>query len=128
MEEQYVEDLAGSTEIVLKRHRRVAAAGDVEPRRTPRAGGSSSRAAVGALRLGNAVGAAVSPRRLHGAAERRLLVPSALSLVVVAVIAVLWPRALAWPLGAFCLWLGLALLARAVRASSWRCVAREERP
>jgi cardiolipin synthase A/B len=115
MEEQYLKDLAGATEVVLKKRRRVGAAGPAETPRTPRAGGSTSRAAAGALRLGNALGAALSPRRLHGHAERRLLVPAGLALVAVASVAVLWPQALAWPLGAFALWLGSSLLLRAAR-------------
>jgi cardiolipin synthase len=115
MEAQYLKDLAGATEVVLNQRRRVRAAGGVETPRTRRAGGSASRAAAGALRLGNALGAALSPRRLHGPAERRLLVPAGLALVGLVPIAVVWPQALAWPLGAFALWLGIALLARAAR-------------
>lgn len=38
-----------------------------------------------------------------------------LLLVVLSAIGFLWPRLLAWPLAAFGLWLGLALLARASR-------------
>jgi hypothetical protein len=33
----------------------------------------------------------------------------------VAAVAFLWPRLLAWPLGALCLWLALALFLRARR-------------
>jgi cardiolipin synthase len=115
MEAQYLKDLDGSTEVVLNKRRRVRRAGAVEAPRTRRAGGSASRAAAGALRLGHALGAAISPRKLLGPAERRLLVPGGLALVALAVVAVLWPQALAWPLGAFCLWLGVALLVRASR-------------
>jgi cardiolipin synthase len=119
MEEQYLKDLTSATEVVLNKRRRCGP-GDVEIPRTRRAGGSASRAAAGALRLGNALGAALSPRKLHGPAERRLLVPAGLGLVALAPIAALWPQALAWPLAAFALWLGLALLLRAVRASNKR--------
>jgi len=115
MEAQYLKDLEGATEVVLSKRRRVRAVGDVETPRTRRAGGSASRAAAGALRLGHALGAAISPRKLLGHAERRLLVPSGLALVALALIAVFWPQALAWPIGAFCLWLGVALLLRASR-------------
>jgi cardiolipin synthase len=115
MEAQYLKDLAGATEVVLSQRRRVRAAGDKETPRTRRAGGSASRAAAGALRLGNALGAALSPRRVHGPAERRLLVPAGLVLVALAPIAVLWPQSLAWPLGALGLWLGVSLLIRAAR-------------
>jgi cardiolipin synthase len=115
MEVQYLKDLAGATEVVLNRRRSVRPAGGVKVPRPPRAGGSSTRAAAGALRIGNALGAALSPRKLLGPAERRILMPAGLALVALAPIAVLWPQALAWPLGAFGLWLGLALLLRAAR-------------
>jgi cardiolipin synthase len=120
MEEQYLRDLAGATEVVLSRRRFVRAAGGNEVRRMRGTGGSAGRTAAGALRLGNALGAALSPRKLHGPAERRLLLPAGLGLVALAPIGVLWPQALAWPLAAFALWLGLALLVKAARVASTR--------
>ena len=117
MEEQYLKDLAGSTEVVLSR-RRVRPAGDVKTPRIRGGGGSASRAAAGALRLGNAVGAALSPRKLHKSAPRPVLVSAGLVLVALALVGAFWPQALAWPLGALALWLGLVLLLRAARASS----------
>ena len=119
MEEQYLKDLAGSTEVVLSR-RRVRPAGDVKTPRIRGGGGSASRAAAGALRLGHAVGAALSPRRLHKPAPRSVLVSAGLGLVALALIGVFWPQALAWPLAALGLWLGLVLLLRAARASAAR--------
>jgi cardiolipin synthase len=116
MKEQYLEDLMNSTEIVLSKRRWVREAGEVRRPRTRGAGGSAGRAAAGALRLGNALGAALSPRRVHSPVQRRLMVPAALLLVALAPIAALWPKALAWPIGAFSLWLGIALLIRAAKA------------
>ena len=115
MEEQYLKDLAGSTEVVLQR-RRVRPAGDVRAPRIRGGGGSASRAAAGALRLGNAVGAALSPRKLHKSAPRAVLVSAGLVLVAVALMGAFLPQALAWPLAALALWLGLVLLLRAARA------------
>ena len=114
MEEQYERDLDGATEVVLER-RKVRAAGNVRTPRTKGAGGSANRAAAGALRIGNAVGAALSPRRYHTSAERVLLLPAAGALAVLAVIGAFFPRVIAWPLAAVALWLGVALLARALR-------------
>jgi cardiolipin synthase len=116
MEEQYLRDLACATEIVLTTRRRVGVSGVSERPRTPRGGGSANRAAAGALRLGNALGAALSPRRLYGFAERRLLVPSGLGLMTLLPVAALWPQLLAWPIGAFGFCLGLSLLLQAMRA------------
>jgi cardiolipin synthase len=115
MEEQYLRDLEGATEVVLNMRRRVRPAAAAEAPRLPGGRGSAGRAAAGALRLGNAIGAALSPRRLHGRAERRLLVPCGLALLALASVAILWPSAVAWPLAALALWLGSSLLLRAAR-------------
>jgi cardiolipin synthase len=117
MEEQYEKDLAGATEVVLNRRRRVRPASDKEAPRTPRGRGSAGRAAAGALRLGNALGAALSPRKLHGHAERRVLVPSGVALVALGIVALAWPQVVAGPLGVFALWLGASLLLRASRGT-----------
>ena len=62
----------------------------------------------------------LSPRKVHGAAERRVLVPAAVALIAIAPVALVWPQALAWPLGAFALWMGIALLVRALRGTRAR--------
>jgi len=114
MAEQYEKDLAGSREVVLSRRRRVRPADGLRLRRAKGGGGSASRAAAGAVRLGNALGAAFSPR-IHGPAERRLLVPAGLILLIVAALGVFWPQVLGWPLALVAAWLGAALLLRAAR-------------
>jgi cardiolipin synthase len=78
-------------------------------------GGSATRAAAGALRIGNALGSVLAARRVHGPAERWLMAQGGLLLAALAGVGFVWPRVLAWPLAAFSLWLGLALIARAVR-------------
>ena len=77
--------------------------------------GSSTRVAAGALRIGNALGSVLTARRVHGPAERWLMAEGGLLLAVLAGLGFVWPRLVAWPIAAFCLWLGLALLARAAR-------------
>ena len=52
---------------------------------------------------------------MHSPIHRRLMVPAGLALVFLAPIAALWPKALAWPLGLFALWVGIALLIRAAK-------------
>jgi cardiolipin synthase len=115
MEAMYLDDLGHATEIVLEQRRRVRPAGGGRVPRRRGAGGTAGRAAAGALRIGNAIGSALRARRLHGPAERRLMVPGGVALTVVAAVAFLWPRLVAWPLGALCLWLALSLLLRAFR-------------
>lgn len=115
MEKMFALDLTNSTEIVLEPRHRVRPAGGVRVRRPPRAGGSAARAAAGALRIGNAIGSVLSARRVHHPTERWLMGQGAIALLVVAFVGFVWPRVLAWPLGALCLWFALALLARALR-------------
>lgn len=117
MEEMFQDDLGNATEIVLRLRRwaRVRPAVDVRVRRVRGAGGSATRAAAGALRIGNALGSVLAARRVHGPAERWLMAQGGLLLAVLAGVGFVWPRLLAWPLAAFSLWLGLALLARAAR-------------
>jgi len=52
---------------------------------------------------------------VHQPTERWLMGQGALALLLVAAMGFLFPRVLAWPLGALCLWFALALLARALR-------------
>ena len=81
----------------------------------PRArGGSSGRAAAGAMRLANSVGAAISNRRVLGKTESGPLLVAGVFLVVCAALGFWWPRVIAWPLAVLALWLGASLIARYV--------------
>jgi cardiolipin synthase len=112
MEQQFEMDLENATEIVLggRRVRR-------DPKRQTRASGvrrkgSSGRAAAGALRLANTMGAAITNRRVLGPAESYSLGTASLFLAVTGITSVLWPRLLAWPLGALAIWFSLVLFGR----------------
>jgi cardiolipin synthase A/B len=115
METMFQDDLGNSTEIVLRKWARVRPASGTSAPRAPGAGGSATRAAAGALRVGNALGSVLAARRIHGPAERWLMAEGGLTLALLAGGAFMWPRLLAWPFAAFSLWLGIALLARAAR-------------
>jgi cardiolipin synthase len=115
MAEMFQDDIGNATEIVLHRWARVRTAGGVRVPRVRGAGGSATRTAAGALRIGNALGSVLAARRVHGPAERWLMAEGGLLLAALAGVGFVWPRLLAWPLAAFGLWLGLALLARAAR-------------
>jgi cardiolipin synthase len=117
MEEMFARDLGNSTEIVLEPRRRVRPAGGTRVPRPRRAGGSGTRAAAGALRLGNALGSALTARRVHRPTDRALMAQGGALLGMVAVAGFVWPRALAWPLSVVLLWFAFALIARALR---WR--------
>jgi cardiolipin synthase len=112
MERLYEDDLGHATEIVLAPRSRVRA---TAPRPAVRRGGSASRAAAGALRLGNSVTAAITNRRVLGPAEAGTIAKMGLVLLALAAVAVLWPFAVAVPLAIFGAWVALALLAKAWR-------------
>ncbi|MBA8884854.1 phospholipase D-like domain-containing protein [Dokdonella fugitiva] len=114
MEAQYEQDLARSTEIVLKMPKRRRASAERAPRNARAQGGSSGRAAAGALRLANSIGAAITNRRVLGPAECAPLLVAGISLLVAAVLALAWPRLVAWPLAVLATWIGIALVARYV--------------
>jgi cardiolipin synthase A/B len=125
---QYERDLHKATEIVLARRRfhrteRVRTEHS-RPPRVRRPGGSSSRAAAGALRIANSVGAALSSRQLRDDNPNGPLLLGTLLLAAVAVVAVLWPAWIAWPVGALCGWFSLSLGVRAWRHRGKRLETR----
>ena len=118
--EQYEKDLANATEIVLtpRRYRphteRVGTAAPAH--RSGRMGGSSSRAAAGALRIANTMGAAFSDRRVLGDTETGPLVGGTLALLLLATVAIFWPAVVGWPIAVLALWFALNFGIRALRA------------
>lgn len=120
MEEMYLSDLENATEILLSDHNRVRlAARRARMRRRGRiASGSARGVAAGALRVGNAVGAAITNHRLLGPAEARLMLFGSLLLLTLAAIAIAWPRSVAVPFTVISIWTALSLLVRAYRLHS----------
>ncbi|HET7113673.1 MAG TPA: phospholipase D-like domain-containing protein [Pyrinomonadaceae bacterium] len=114
MEETYLRDLENSTEIVLDaRHKVRAPKQPVKARAaTTSGGGAGGRAAAGALRIGNAVGAAFTNRRVLEPVEGRLMMLVGLLLLSLAVIGWFFPRGLAYPFVFLLAWSSLALLYR----------------
>lgn len=121
MEAMYLADLSNATEVVLEGKRKLrkaqpaARVGSREPK------GRATRAAAGALRIGNVLGAALTNRRVIEPIETRLLAWTGLGALVLAVLFVFFPRVLAYPAGAILVWIALALLFRSYR------LARERR-
>ena len=111
---QYEVDLAHATEIVLAPHRRPGRSERVRssesrPPRVRHGGGSSGRAAAGALRIANTMGAALTQRRVLGYTSARPLLLATVILAVLAVVAVLWPAWIGWPFALLSAWLSLNL-------------------
>jgi cardiolipin synthase len=118
MEAMYLDDLSRATEIVLSARSRVhpSAPRTRGGRPARRIGsGSAGRAAAGALGISSAVGAAITNHRALGPAEARIMAWAGLLLLLVALLAGLWPLALAVPAAALAAWVGIALLVRAFR-------------
>ena len=124
---QYERDLQNATEIVLAPRRRrqgdQVRSSQARPPRVRRGSGSSGRAAAGALRLANSVGAALAHHRVLGETSGGSLLAGTLMLSAMAVIAVLWPASIAWPFALLAAWFALNLGIR-----HWRQRRRAHRP
>jgi len=112
MERQYESDLSNSTEIILSEHCRIRLQQPRHRKSFGRQGGSSGRAAAGALRLANTMGAAITNRRVLGPAESVSLGGGGLVLAAIGTIAAIWPKFIAWPLAIFAFWFAAILLVR----------------
>jgi cardiolipin synthase len=117
MEQMYLEDLANSSEIVLDGWKLRRPAEESAGRRggAARGGGSGGRAAAGAMRIGHAIGAAITDRRVLGPVEARLATLAGLLLIGLAVLFVFVPGVLIYPVVVLSGWGGLAMLYRALR-------------
>jgi cardiolipin synthase len=120
MEEMYLSDLERTTEIILNRRNRVRPNAPIVRERRGlrhhhRSGGSAGRAAAGALRIGNTVGAALSNRRMLGPAEAGVMLKIGLVLTLLGVLGMIWPLVVAIPVGVMAVWIGLSLLVKARR-------------
>jgi hypothetical protein len=111
----YLEDLERSTEIVLKGKRKVIPLGREKIKRVKGAGGSAGRAMTGAVRIGHAIGSAMAAQRELGPAEASLLGWTSLILLLLAFLAALLPKAVAYPLAVILFLLGFAFLTSAYR-------------
>ena len=115
MEAAYEEDLCNATEIVLSTRNRVRPAVLPNARRVRgRFRGSASRAAAGALRIGNTVGAAITNHRVLGPAEAGIMAMVAVVMLVLVTIGLIWPLAVVLPLSVLGAWIAISLLVRAL--------------
>lgn len=114
MEECYLRDLENATEIVLDAKHRLRAP---ERGRRPRPVMTSSggRAAAGALRIGNAVGAAFTNRRVLEPVEARLILLTGVLLFAASALVWFFPKALSYPLSVILAWISIALIYKAYK-------------
>ena len=74
-----------------------------------------SRAGVGAIRIGSAVGAAITNHRILGPAEARIMLFVSIALLVLSAVSVIWPRLIGIPAAFFGTWFGISLGIRAYK-------------
>lgn len=114
MEEMYLQDLTNATKVVLDAKQKMRSPG--EPRHTHpviiSGGGSGGRAAAGAIRIGNAIGAAFTNRRVLEPVEAHNMLMSGVLLLALAILFASFPRLLVYPLAVVLVWAALALLYR----------------
>ncbi len=124
MQDMYEEDLQNATEIVLGARHGVRRS---MPNSRPAAGssGRAARAAAGALRIGNTVGAAFGSRRILGPAESGMMFSIALGFLLLAAVALFMPLAVTVPLALLALWIAATMLVRAWRLR-WGLVEDEQ--
>jgi cardiolipin synthase len=122
MATQYLEDLANATEVLLRvRGRRSIpvprsdSSAPPRPRPRARSGGSGGRAAIGAIRLGNTVTAAVTSHRTLASQDAGIVGAAGLAAIVLAAASALWPRLFAIPFAVVVAWIGVSLVVRAIR-------------
>jgi cardiolipin synthase len=120
---QYERDLENATEIVLTPRRRRGHKVKSSAERPNRSrggsgGGSSSRAAASALRIANNVSAALSAHRVLGDTSSGPPLMGAVVLLVLAIVAVLWPALIGWPFAVLAAWFALNLAVSGLRL--WR--------
>ncbi|HET9180228.1 MAG TPA: phospholipase D-like domain-containing protein [Terriglobia bacterium] len=117
MQAMYLDDLHGATEIVLSAKHHPSPVVPRGMRRRPRgaARGSATWAATGVLRLGKAVGAAVTSSRVLGPAEASVMLSGGLTLLGLVAFAVLLPKVVAGVLAFLAAWIALTLLVQAWR-------------
>ena len=75
-------------------------------------GGSAGRAAAGAIRIGNAIGAAFTNRRVLEPVEARIMLIVGVVLLALAILFAFFQRLLVYPLVAVFVWVAVALLYR----------------
>jgi cardiolipin synthase len=128
MEAMFLADLKNASEMVLDAGRKVRA--PTQPRHPHgalrRGDGTSGRAAAGAVRLANVVGATFTRRRAIDPIEARIALWSGASLLGLALLFAVFPRALAYPLVLLAAWIAIALLVQGYRLHRARLKRRAQ--
>jgi cardiolipin synthase len=117
MEQMYMDDLLNSTEIVLGERgvRPVVKRPMWSIKQRKRRAGSVTRASAGAIRIGSAVGAAMTNHRVLGPTEEKITGIIGGLLLGLAAVFAFWPRWIGIPVAVLGAWLAVSLLVRAYK-------------
>ncbi len=118
MEGMYLADLENATEIVLRTGRLKKTLDSYHAKSIhfkPGRKGSVGRVGAGAIRIGNVVGAAITNHRALGSAEQHIPFVGGIILLVLAVLCVLIPKWVTFPMAIICGWFGFAMLIKTGR-------------
>jgi cardiolipin synthase len=112
MEEMFLNDLENATEVVLDAKQKVRAPNQPRHRHPvlTSGGGKVGRAAAGAVRIANVVGAAFAHRRVLEPVEARITAAVGGLLLLLSVLFALFPRLLVYPLVPLLAWIAISLL------------------
>ena len=120
MEALYEEDIANSTEVVLRSGRlglaKPVSSGTAKYNRSGAT--SAGRLLSGAIGFGSTLGASFSQRRTLGRADSLIVLGSGSFLLILGLAGFLLPRAIAWPLAFIGVWFAIAMLIQG--AKLWR--------
>ena len=113
MEEMYLADLENATEIVLDARHRVRRPGARTGAGGHRRAGSGGRIAAGAFRVGNTMAAAITNKRVLEPVEAHMALIAGALVSALALAAIRFPKAIAYPIGVVAVWFAVALASRA---------------
>jgi cardiolipin synthase A/B len=130
MQDMYLQDLNNATEVVLDAKHRARTPGAPRHRQPvmTSGGGSGGRAAAGALRLGNAVGAAFTSRRVLEPVEARIMLTVGSLMMALAILFAFFPRLLVYPLVLILGWFSITLLYRGYKLHRLKDQTESDKP
>jgi cardiolipin synthase len=116
MSEMFLEDLDQATEIVIGRRNRVRPIRPPSRRKKLRGGKGSGRGVLsGMARVGSALNAAVTGKRILSRAESSSLLKFGLFIGFLALVAFFFPRIISYTVGGLLGWTGFFILVKAIR-------------
>jgi cardiolipin synthase len=116
MSEMFLEDLAQATEIVISRGNKVRPIRPLSQRKRLTVVKGSGRGLLsGITRIGSALNAAVTGKRILGRAESSSLLKFGLFICFLTFVAFYFPRIISYTIGALLGWTGFFILVKAIR-------------